>query len=151
MRDLHLITVGKLSDKNIEELEKDYIKRLTSPRLCIHEVKAHAENLNLEAKEVLAKIEDLSKNENTFIVLLAENGKQFSSVEFSQWLSQKNENQSIIFIIGGAAGHGSAVIEKSQFKLSLSELTYPHKLARLLLVEQIYRAQTIKSGHPYHK
>ena len=151
MKDLHLITVGKLSDKNIEELERDYTKRLISPRLYVHEVRSHAENLAQEAKEVLAKIDDISKNEKPYIVLMTENGKQFSSVEFSQWLSLKNESQAVVFIIGGAAGHGNAVIEKAHFKLSLSELTYPHKLARLLLIEQIYRAQTIKSGHPYHK
>lgn len=151
MRDLHLITVGKLSDRNIEELEREYIKRFSSPRLYTHEVKSHAENLALEAKEVLAKIDDISKNENPYIVLMTENGKQFTSVEFSQWLAQKNESYSVIFIIGGAAGHGTAVIEKAHFKFSLSELTFPHKLARLLLIEQIYRSQTIKNGHPYHK
>jgi len=151
MKDLHLITVGKLSDRNIEELEREYTKRLISPKLYTHEVKSHAENLALEAKEVLAKIDDISKNENPYIVLMAENGKQFSSIGFSQWLTQKSESHCVVFVIGGAAGHGSAVIEKAHFKLSLSELTYPHKLARLLLVEQIYRAQTIKNGHPYHK
>lgn len=151
MKELHLITVGKLSDNHIEELERDYLKRLTSPRLNIHEVRAHSENLLLESKEVIAKLDELSKNENLFIVLMAEKGKQFSSVDFSQWLNQKIETASIVFVIGGAAGHGASVIERADFRLSLSELTYPHKLARLLLVEQIYRAQTIKNRHPYHK
>jgi 23S rRNA (pseudouridine1915-N3)-methyltransferase len=80
-----------------------------------------------------------------------EKGKQFTSVDFSKWLFEKSETQKIIFIIGGAAGHGEEVIAKANFKLSLSELTYPHKLARLLLVEQIYRAITIKNNHPYNK
>ena len=151
MKDLHLITVGKLSDRSIESLENEYTKRLISPKLHIHEVKAHAENLTQEAKEVLAKIDDIARTENPFIVLLAEKGKQFNSVQFSEWLTQKSESQSVVFVIGGAAGHGEAVIQRSHFKLSLSEMTYPHKLARLLLVEQIYRAQTIKAGHPYHK
>lgn len=151
MKDLHLIVVGKLGDKNIEDLEKDYFKRLTSPKLIIHEARAHAEDLAKEAREVLAKIEDISKNENPYIVLLMEKGKQFTSVDFSKWLSNIYERQSVIFIIGGASGHGEAVIKRAHFKLSLSELTYPHKLARLLLVEQIYRAQTIVAGHPYNK
>lgn len=151
MKDLHLIVVGKLNDKNIEELERDYFKRLTNPKLTIHEVKSHAEDLQKEAREVLSKIDDLSKQENPYIVLMMEKGKQFTSVDFSKWLSNIYERQSVIFIIGGASGHGEAVIKKAHFKLSLSELTYPHKLARLLLVEQIYRAQTIVANHPYNK
>lgn len=151
MRDLHLIVVGKLNDKSIEGLEHDYFKRITSPKLFIHEARAHSEDLAKEAKEVLAKIDDISKTENPYIVLMMEKGKQFTSVDFSKWLSGINERQSIIFIIGGASGHGEEVIKRAHFKLSLSELTYPHKLARLLLVEQIYRAQTIAAGHPYNK
>ena len=141
MKDLHLIVVGKLNDKNIEALERDYFKRLTTPKLAIHEVKAHSEDLEKEAKEVSSKLDELSRDENPFIVLLAEYGKQFESVAFSKWLYQKNETQRIVFIIGGASGHGQAIVNRAHFKLSLSELTYPHKLARLLLVEQIYRAQ----------
>ena len=151
MKELHLIVIGKLSDRDIETLEKDYFKRITTPKLTIHEVRAHAEDLNKEAKEVLAKISDLSKNENPYIVLLTEKGKQFDSVGFSKWQQNIVERQSIIYIIGGASGHGQEVINKANFKFSLSELTYPHKLARLLLVEQIYRAQTIQANHPYNK
>lgn len=151
MRDLHLIVVGKLNDKNIEDLEKDYYKRLTVPKLHIHEAKAHSEDLNKEAKEVLSKIDDISKTENPYIVLMMEKGKQFTSVDFSKWLSGISDRQSVVFVIGGASGHGEEVIKRAHFKLSLSELTYPHKLARLLLVEQIYRAQTIAAGHPYNK
>ena len=80
-----------------------------------------------------------------------EKGKQFTSIDFSRWFFDKISTQKIIFIIGGAAGHGEEILAKGHFKLSLSELTYPHKLARLLLVEQIYRAITIKNNHPYNK
>ena len=151
MKDLHLIVVGKLNDTNIAELEKDYFKRLTTPKLSIHEIRAHSETLEKEAKEVQNKIDDISKNENPYVVLLTENGKQFGSVEFSKWLSIQSERQTVVFVIGGASGHGEAVIKRADFRLSLSELTYPHKLARLLLIEQIYRAQTIKANHPYNK
>jgi 23S rRNA (pseudouridine1915-N3)-methyltransferase len=151
LKDLHLIVVGKLNDRNIEELERDYFKRLTSFKLTIHEVKAHSENLEKEAKEVSFKLGELEKNEKLFIVLLTEKGKQFESKDFSIWLTKIVEQQKVVFIIGGASGHGKQIIERAHFKLSLSELTYPHKLARLLLVEQIYRAQTIKNNHPYNK
>ena len=151
MKDLHLIVVGKLNDKNIEELERDYLKRIVPPKLFLHEVKSQSEDLAKEAKEVTAKLDELSRDENPLVVLLMEAGKQFSSADFSRWIYQKCESQRIIFVIGGAAGHGQAVIDRGQFKLSLSEMTYPHKLARLLLIEQIYRAQTIKANHPYNK
>lgn len=151
MKDLHLIVVGKLADSNISELENDYLKRIVTPKFQIHEVKAHSENLDLEAREVKNKISEISKQDNPYTVLLTENGKQFDSRDFSKWLFEKNVTQKVIFIIGGAAGHGEEVIKLANFKLSLSLLTYPHKLARLLLVEQIYRAVTIKDGHPYHK
>ncbi len=151
MKDLHLIVVGKLNDKHIVELERDYHKRIVPPKLHIHEVKSHSEDLVKEAKEVTAKLDELSRDENPFIVLLMEAGKQFSSIDFSKWMYQKCESQRLIFVIGGASGHGQTVIERGQLKLSLSEMTYPHKLARLLLIEQIYRAQTIKANHPYNK
>ena len=151
MKDLHLIVVGKLGDKHIEELEKDYFKRLTVPKLLIHEARAHSEDLAKEAKEVGTIIDEIAKKENPYIVLLTENGKQFTSVDFSKWLGNINERQSVVFVIGGASGHGETIIKRAHFRLSLSELTYPHKLARLLLVEQIYRAQTIAAGHPYNK
>lgn len=151
MKDLHLVVVGKLNDNHIAELERDYHKRLTSPKLTIHEVKAHSENLEKEAKEVSTKLDELEKTEKLFVVLLTEKGKQFESKDFSFWLSSQSERQRVVFVIGGAAGHGKQIIDRAQFKLSLSEFTYPHKLARLLLVEQIYRAQTIAANHPYHK
>ncbi len=151
MKEVHLIVVGKLSDKNIGELEKDYLKRIQNIKFQIHEVKSHSENVDLEAKEVKTKINEISKGENAFIVLLMEMGKQFSSPDFSKWLFDKTPNQKIIFIIGGAAGHGEEILKLSQFKLSLSQMTLPHKIARLIFVEQIYRAITIKDGHPYHK
>jgi 23S rRNA (pseudouridine1915-N3)-methyltransferase len=151
MKDFHLIVVGKLNDLHIEELERDYFKRLTSPKLIIHEAKSQSENLEKEAKEVSAKLDELEKNDKLFIVLLTEKGKQFESRDFSTWLYQQSERHKIVFIIGGASGHGSSIIARSHFKLSLSEFTFPHKLARLLLIEQIYRAQTIKANHPYNK
>lgn len=152
MREVHLITVGALKDSNLESLEKDYTKRISTFKFSIHELKAHSEDLNKEAKEVLKKLSDIGKVSSRKIVLMEEKGKQFTSPKFAEWF---NELQSIhdplIFIIGGAAGHGQEVLELPHSSLSLSLLTYPHKLARLLLIEQFYRTETILKGHPYHK
>lgn len=152
MREVHLITVGALKDTNLESLEKDYLKRLTLFKFHIHELKAHSEDLNKEAKEVLKKLNDIGKVSSRKIILLEERGKKFNSPKFSSWFNDFLENHDpIIFIIGGAAGHGKEVLDLPHDSLSLSEMTFPHKIARLLLIEQIYRAETIIKGHPYHK
>lgn len=149
MKNVHLIVVGKLKDKNLEILESDYLKRIKGLSFNIHEVKSHEENLDLEAGEVIKKMESLGKGR---VVLLAEKGKQFDSPDFSKWLFNHLEsNQNVFLIIGGASGHGQAVQERANEAISLGQLTYPHKIARLLLVEQVYRAITIRDGHPYHK
>ena len=153
MKTIHLIVVGKIKDKNIEALEENYAKRFKDPKLLIHEVKSHSENLNLEAKEVLSRISDLEKDGKSFVVLMAENGKEYDSPSFSKWVFNHLESrqEKMIFVIGGAAGHGEQVKERSDSSLSLSLMTFPHKLARLLFVEQMYRAVTIFNKHPYHK
>jgi 23S rRNA (pseudouridine1915-N3)-methyltransferase len=152
MKEIHLIVVGKLSDKNIQALEDEYLKRIKAPNLKIHEVKAGSENLDIEGAEVEKKILDISKGSKPHIVLLSEWGKDKDSQDFSNWLENLFlAHPLLIFVIGGAAGHGKNILDMSHDKLSLGKMTYPHKLARLLFVEQVYRAQTIRTGHPYHK
>ncbi len=151
MREIHLLVVGKLSDSKIESLEKDYLKRIIAPKFFIHELKAHSENLDLEGKEILSKINEINKSEPAPIVLLTEKGEERDSKDFSDWLFNKNGSSKIIFVIGGAAGFGTLVLKIKHQKMSLSKMTFPHKIARLLFVEQIYRAITIKENHPYHK
>lgn len=150
---MHLLVVGKLSSKEIQKLEDDYLKRLKKPGLKIHELKAHAENLAKESTEIINKIKTLFKTGSPHIILMTEGGKIMDSPDFSKYISTKRElhGDKVVFIIGGAAGFGAEIIKMASAKLSLSPLTFPHKLARLLLIEQLYRAETISSGHPYHK
>lgn len=152
MKSLHLITVGKLKDKAYKALEEDYIKRFKDITFKIHEVKSHEENLDRESEEVLKKVDQIEKNGKARIILLTERGEKRESISFSKWLYKLLENNSqIILIIGGASGHGRKVYDVGHEEMSLSPLTFPHKMARLILVEQIYRAETIKMGHPYNK
>ena len=151
MTTAHLIVVGKLKDKNLEAIEKEYLKRIKNPSLLVHEVKAKAENKNLEAEVVLKKINDLAKNGTTYIVAMTEFGREFESPKLSEWIVDKIENyQDIFFVIAGAEGHGQGLLDKANAKLSLSKLTFPHKIARIIFIEQFYRALTIRDGHPYH-
>lgn len=149
-RALHLIVVGKLKDGALEAIEADYLKRINNPELIIHEVRASAENKQAEGEALLKKIKEIS-NGNAQVVALSEWGKRHTSVKFSEWLCQLLERSPrIIFLIAGAEGFSEEVLRVCHDKLSLSELTFPHKIARILLVEQLYRAQTIRTGHPYH-
>ncbi|MBD66368.1 MAG: 50S rRNA methyltransferase [Halobacteriovoraceae bacterium] len=148
MKEFHLITVGKLKDKHLEAIEADYLKRIKNPKLILHEVKASADHPETEAKNVIKKVETLSSDSK--MILLTEFGTEYDSQKFSRWLSTEIQNHCLIFVVCGAQGPSSALKEKAHFQLSLSALTLPHKLARILLVEQLYRAQTIREGHPYH-
>jgi 23S rRNA (pseudouridine1915-N3)-methyltransferase len=149
-RAIHLIVVGKLKDSALESIESDYLKRINSPELIIHEVKANAENKEAEAIVIKKKIAEISNS--PFVVAMTEFGREFDTVEFSNWLSDNLETYSgkVIFVIAGAEGFDAGFLKTVQFKLSLSKLTFPHKIARVLLVEQLYRAQTLRQNHPYH-
>lgn len=150
-RQIHLIVVGKLKDSNLESIENDYLKRINNPELIIHELKASAENKEAEGEALLKKIRDLAQGGATHLIAMSEWGKKRTSVEFADWTRSLLERPAkIIFMISGAEGFSDEVLKNCQEKISLSELTFPHKLARIILVEQLYRAQTIRTGHPYH-
>lgn len=86
-------------------------------------------------------------------VILDEGGKAMASEAFAKWLAQTRDGgcKGLAFLIGGPDGHGPEVVPGAALKLSLGAMTLPHGLARALLVEQLYRATTILSGHPYHR
>jgi 23S rRNA (pseudouridine1915-N3)-methyltransferase len=147
-RELHLIVVGKLKDAHLEAVEADYLKRINNPPLVIHEVKASAENKDAEGEAILKKMKDLN---SSCLIVMTEWGKKRTSVDFAAWTEDLIEKQvRPVFVIGGAEGFSEEVLKTAKEKISLSDLTFPHKIARVLLVEQLYRAQTIRMGHPYH-
>ena len=87
-----------------------------------------------------------------FVVALEVGGKSMSTVEFSRWLvAHMQEGRDLAFLIGGPDGLARGCIERADLKLSLSALTLPHGLARVMLIEQLYRAFSLHKGHPYHR
>ena len=102
---------------------------------------------NLEAEKILSKLKS-----DDFLILLDEKGKQFSSVEFADFIQQKDNQaiKKIIFLIGGAYGFDDKIYERANAQLSLSKMTYSHQLIRLIFMEQLYRAYTIINNFPYH-
>jgi 23S rRNA (pseudouridine1915-N3)-methyltransferase len=86
------------------------------------------------------------------LILLDERGVDFSSVDFSKWMEKKMVAgiRQLVFVIGGPYGFSKMVYERSDFKLSLSRLTFSHQMVRLIFLEQLYRAMTILKNEPYH-
>ena len=153
---INLVCIGKTDEKEIQNLIKYYQNRLPKhwnyELTEIDDVK-NAKNLS---PELLKKEEGklfLNQSENSdFIVLLDEKGKQFTSREFSakidHWMNSSVKKVS--FFIGGAYGFSSEIYDRANEKMSLSKMTFTHQMIRLFFVEQIYRADQILQGKPYH-
>ena len=136
-----IIAIGKTKKKWIREGIEMYLARL--PGLKIIEIKDSS-----QTKEEYMIKELIKKNE--ILVTLNENGKCFTSKQFTKKLIDCH-NQNITFAIGGATGLNPSLNNSAAWQLSLSPLTFPHEVARLLLIEQLYRAKTIAQGGSYHK
>ncbi len=157
---ISIIAIGKMKAGPERELIARYQKRfsqsgkklaLTGPDIIeINESRASTvdQRKSEEAGKLSGAIPD-----GSFIIALDEHGKNISSAKFSQKIMdiQQDGIRSIAFLIGGADGHGSRVLDHANLKLSFGQLTWPHQIVRLLLVEQLYRTTTILSGHPYHR
>tara|TARA_Y100001968_G_scaffold248048_1_gene232547 strand:+ start:267 stop:704 length:438 start_codon:yes stop_codon:yes gene_type:complete len=136
-----IIAIGKIKKKWIQAGIEMYLKRL--PGLQIIEIKD-----STQAKEESTIKEILKRNE--ILVTLNEYGHSFTSKQLAKRLIDSH-NQNISFVIGGATGLSPSLNSSSSWQLSLSPLTFPHEMARLLLIEQLYRAKTIAQGGSYHK
>lgn len=153
---INLLCIGKTDDKEIQNLIKYYQNRLPKhwnfEIVEIPDVK-NAKNLS---PDLLKKEEGklfFSQTENSdYIVLLDEKGKQFTSREFAakidHWMNSSVKKVS--FFIGGAYGFSDEIYERANEKMSLSKMTFTHQMIRLFFVEQIYRADQILQGKPYH-
>lgn len=103
--------------------------------------------IDAEGKRLLAA---LRKDE--YVVALDERGTQLTTRELAAWLGTRmQDGRDLAFLIGGPDGFAADVLARADFKWSLSRLTFPHALVRVLLVEQLYRAQSVLANHPYHR
>jgi 23S rRNA (pseudouridine1915-N3)-methyltransferase len=153
---INLLCIGKTDDKEIKNLINYYLTRL--PRHWNFEITEipdvkNARNLTPDLlKKEEAKL-FLNIIENTdLVVLLDEKGKQFTSREFAQKLDsyQNNSIKKICFLVGGAYGFSEEIYQRANEKISISKMTFTHQMIRLFFVEQIYRADQILQGKPYH-
>ena len=151
-----LLQTGKTTDKHISELADLYsnrIKKYTGFEIItIPDVK-NTKNMPVQeqrTKEATKIIQSVTDDD--YIILLDERGKELRTLEFSGTLEKMFflPKKRIVFIIGGPWGFSEAVYKRADYKMSLSKMTYPHQLVRLLFAEQLYRAFTIIRGEPYH-
>ena len=153
MKKVILIVVGKSKEESFLKEEKEYLKRLRNIQLDIIELKAQPTK-DKNDDQVIEKITSLSNKTKPPTILLDEKGAQYNSINFSNWLYSKLESNlsaPLVFVIGGAEGHGDTIKQFANESITLSKMTLPHRLARLIFIEQIYRAETIQLQHPYHK
>ena len=154
---IKIIALGKIKEKFLQDGINEFLKRLNpyasmeivelSP-IEIKDENLITKTLEQEGDKILAQIKP-----NSFVITLEIEGANFSSEKFAQKLEEiTNQGYSeVVFIIGSSCGIAKAVSARANFKLSLSKMTFLHQFARLLLIEQIYRAFKIQKGETYHK
>jgi 23S rRNA (pseudouridine1915-N3)-methyltransferase len=146
-----ILAVGRQKAGPLKDLERHYAGRITLP-LTIREVE---ERRKLSPSEMKAREAELLLDavpKGATIVALDRRGETLSSAGFARRLALWREAGSdLAFVIGGAEGLAETILERAQLTLSLGAMTWPHLLARSMLLEQIYRAQQILAGHPYHR
>lgn len=154
-----LICMGRLKERYWREAADEYEKRLSRfgkfeeielpdlPEPANSSPAIEAQICEREGKAILQKV-----REGDIVIALCIGGKQLDSVQLSQTLTRYGDTgRRVVFIIGGSLGLSPQVIARADFKLSFSPMTFPHQLARVMLLEQTYRAMKIASGERYHK
>lgn len=154
---IRIISVGKIKESYLLEGVEDYLKRLAHytevEYIEVKDEKIFSSSDSDQIKQREAERIEKSLLPGGILIALDEKGQAFSSKNLAEFL-QHQQIQGIRvlqFVIGGALGLASSVLNKASLKLSLSKMTFTHQLSRLILVEQLYRAFTIIKGEPYHK
>ena len=159
MLKIKIISVGKLKEKSLQEHIKEYEKRLSRfvklELIEINDLSVPDNPSNAEINEILSKeANEITKkiSPKAYIISTCIEGKKINSVEFSKIISDATFNYpEINFIIGSSHGLYDEIKKMSHFRLSMSDMTFPHNLAKLMLTEQIYRAFKIINKESYHK
>ncbi len=153
---IRLIAVGTRMSAWVDAAVADYARRLRgAAALELLEVPMARREGGADAARAVASeggriLALLAARE--YAVALDERGRSFTTLEFSDWLGARRQSgEPLSFIIGGPDGLDAAVLARAQLRWSLSALTFPHALVRVLLAEQLYRAATVLAGHPYHR
>jgi 23S rRNA (pseudouridine1915-N3)-methyltransferase len=152
MKRITILTVGGVKGREAKALEQEYIKRL-SPYFQAEIVELPEKgSLDSQGKQIIEYIERTGGNAKTQLIALCVEGGQMSSETFSRMVMRAMaQDRRLCFVIGGSDGLSDQVKAAAQQKISLSQMTFTRSFARLLLVEQLYRAVMIAEGRTYHK
>lgn len=151
MLSIDIIAAGRLRKGPLYDLAKDYAERIRWP-LALHEIESkYTDPANQQADEerkILALLDP-----RAFVIVLDERGDGLRSLDFARTIEKLRNNgeEHLQFVIGGADGLTDPVRSKANLLLSFGQQTWPHMLARIMLLEQVYRSQQILAGHPYHR
>lgn len=152
---LTIVAVGRLKERHWREAAEEYLKRL-APYAAVRVIEVADRDLTRdESGAVATEGADTLRAlpANAHVVALERTGTQLTSEQFAEWLAAHGlaGRSSIAFVLGGAAGLAPDVLVRADERLSLGALTLPHQLARVVLLEQVYRAFRIMRGEPYHR
>ena len=160
MLTIQIICVGKMSQKWFQSGAEEYKKRLGAfDKVIITEIPEYRitddnetnrhEAVRREGEQILRTV---NESPNDLKIALCVEGKEYSSEELADLIQNaKNTSSKMIFVIGGSAGLSEEVKKSCSIKLSMGRMTFPHQMARMILLEQLYRAETINMGIKYHK
>jgi 23S rRNA (pseudouridine1915-N3)-methyltransferase len=153
---IRVIAVGRRVPQWVGEGFADYARRLPSTlRIALHEIqpgpregaRSNSQAMQIERDRLLGEL-----RAEDFVITLDERGRELTTLELAGWFGERmREGRDLAFVIGGPDGLAPAVLERSDFNWSLSRLTLPHALVRVVFAEQLYRAHTVLTGHPYHR
>jgi 23S rRNA (pseudouridine1915-N3)-methyltransferase len=152
---IRLLVVGDRQPSWVDTAVNEYLKRIRLPwrvelQLLPTASRAHRtaeQAMQRESEQVLASLRTKEK-----LVLLDERGRRFTSLEFAHHLQRlATDSPDLVMVIGGPDGHAPALESRAAERWSLSDMTLPHGLARVVMAEQLYRAQSVLAGHPYHR
>ncbi len=157
---ISIVSVGKIKEKFYKSAISEYAKRMSAyAKLNFVELKDEKAPQNLSDKQML-QVKDVEGDRicdaiesSAYVIALDKGGKQLDSITFSKTIQRLgvSGNSHITFVIGGSLGLSDKVLERADYVLSFSEMTFPHQLMKVILLEQIYRAFKIARGETYHK
>ena len=143
---VRILAVGTRMPGWVTTAYEDYTRRLRSSMRVDLEELTVGKNKADEEKRFLDRAGD------DYLVALDEHGKSRTTLELAKWLGERlQDGANLTFLIGGPDGLGPGILKKASFRWSLSALTFPHAMVRVLLAEQLYRAHSVLQNHPYHR
>jgi 23S rRNA (pseudouridine1915-N3)-methyltransferase len=147
---VRILAVGTRMPGWVTSAYEDYTRRLkSSMRVDLEELPQARDKARAKTDEQ-ARL--LARAGDDYLVALDEHGESLTTVELSRWLAERlQDGRNLCFVIGGPDGLGPDILKKASLRWSLSGLTFPHAMVRVILAEQLYRAHSVLHNHPYHR